>query len=1299
MSIRLTRNSWEGGLNTDTDKSKLDPIFYTAAHNLDTVGDGSFFALKNIQGTDKVKAIVNPPDTTVLGAFAAKFLITSEYKQCVILFTMTGPSGGLGFANKFKIWLYDTEDNNQYELFQEDISADYITDDRVVTAVGFAENNVDHIYFTDHYNEIRQIRCEIPAGYVANYLRAANLSVQRLGTHGLIQLDSILTGGSLLSGAYQFAYRMVDPVNKRFTKWSSLTLPIHVYSAANSTAFVYADYGLPTEFKIRLDITLTDEEYANWDYFQLAVVENVYPTGPETIVDGQNQTFVASVLPVAAVVDYKLIHGDTILRDYDYKTNTKVGVIPIEELVVDHASIKTVKTLNVKQKRLIGGNVEYHDFEFDNPNGDPVITSGSVITQSDSSGDLFSSHANSLYRGYFRDEVYRFGIVYFDKYGNRSPVKVLDLNGVTNNQISTGIPDMRFPSRSTSNSWGVFNSSDQLQSLGLRLTSIKNHPTWAVGFEIVRAKRIKRVLSQTPVIPMTYVQGVGALGVTVAGGSADNEYTSAQPQTTDEIYMPKNLFWPDQRVIRKNGSLTGSGVSTLKRNEAKLERNSKEVPLAMIFPQNYMYGSGPFQLNGSEKLETVDYCALRAQITDYTGGIAGDSLTTKIKANFYALDGGDYYFDPAWVAKVIAEEYKIKGYVTFNNLGEPTSLDGKNIMDYAALVTEGVDLGFAPKIQKSVVIDVPTAVHDIMTTGTKVFANAGTKNATASGVAIFSSNGALVYQNSSSLNNNYINEYSGYSDGNSYIQAIKIANIVNNYEDDRYGDIDDRHEFISTGAKIYFTFSQLTDVRAGTTVNISVDVWGGDCFVSPHTFKITDGAYSVVNSYKGNSPASADSSANLITKWGKYFLNTSGAAVSLPVGVEAAAQFVTVVLESEYNGGVMAEDMLIDDGNLNGMPIPVPSGEESLRAPLTYRYNINLSKQNDEKVYFPRPAFNFEKHSFPARIIYSDQKIYNTDSVGFDIFRVLNFLDLEEKNGEITKLSIERDNLYAIQEEGVIGLPVGETQVTTTDAGQLSVGTSDFFGRPIVIDNKRGSQHILSIAETGEMIYVPDHRNKTIYGLAGNRLQPIVEKNETLFRSFFDGDVSERNLFSIYDSQRGQYWIANNGNCYLFNEDSAQWKTNLEFPSGSLRTGVYTNQDLFLVGMEGEDISIYKMYKGNANVLFDATVTPRVTFVVNPDDPIAKKFTNQAYISTERLATADFTIEREQELSDQSISGTVIAVSSKGGNYRIKLSRAAGNERLRGLRLITTIKWKTDNLYSSLSQVLTKYQHESRVPF
>lgn len=133
--------------------------------------------------------------------------------------------------------------------------------------------------------------------------------------------------------------------------------------------------------------------------------------------------------------------------------------------------------------------------------------------------------------------------------------------------------------------------------------------------------------------------------------------------------------------------------------------------------------------------------------------------------------------------------------------------------------------------------------------------------------------------------------------------------------------------------------------------------------------------------------------------------------------------------------------------------------------------------------------------------------------------------------------------------------------------------------------------------------------------------------------------------------------------------------------------------------MEDTQIFVYKMYKGVANLLFDTFVTPRVSFVVNPDDPISKIFTNQMYVSTERLSTVDFVVEREAELADQTVSGTVIAVTPKGGNYRIKLPRADGNERFRGLRMLTTIKWKTSAIYASLSQVLTKYRHESRSPF
>jgi hypothetical protein len=1291
----ITRNSWEGGQNTDVSKSLLNPSFYLEAHNLEASANGEFFALKNVRGTTLIENLIATPGTEVLGVFSNNYLIDNISKKCLTIFTAT--EGG-----NFKIWCYDVEADVKYEIYEEAIEDDYLTSDRVVDAIGYAENDVDYIYFVDDYKEYRFLKCEIPSPYSPNFLSASDLSLQRRGANGFVLFDSIVTGGSLLSGSYQFAYRMVDPVGKRFTKWSSLTLPFHVYSGVNSTSQpVFSDYGLPTSFKIVIDILPTSEELSSFDYFQLAVVENVFPTGPEVITDGQNQTFVASLLPIEATATYL---AGIALEGYEFKTNAKIGVVPIEEIVVDLAAIKTGKTLNVKEKRLVGGNIKYHDLTFDN--GNPTA-GGSIITHIGALADLFSSQEESIFRGYFGDEVYRIGIVYKDIFGNRSPVKILDLNAITDNQISGGLPDVRFPSRSTSNTYSLFDGSGNLKSLGLHLEDIDNHPTWAVGFEIVRAKRIKKILSQTPVIPMTYVQGVGALddyparAVTVAGASPDNEYPDAQPQTTEKIYMPKNLFWPDPRTITPRDSTFGAGVTTVKKGETELKRNTTTIPLALVFPQNYMYDEG-FALTGAEKLQTVDYVALQLGVTEYSSPVTAERSDTKIKGTFYALRPGDYYFDPTWIGKSITEDpLQIKGHTTFNNLDQPASLNGKRIMDYSALQTEGLDFGFEPAIQKGVVVDAPGFTHDIMF-GTRTFATAGNMIGVSGGTPIFSTSPSLVYQALGHITNEYVNNYVGFVNNSSYVQAIKIANIVNEYNDDRYGNVDFQHEFISTGASYYFSEAELATVRAGGSLGIDLDVWGGDCFVSPHTFKISDGAYSVINQYKFHTPQSADSSAALIGRWGKYFINTSGAAIAMPIGIEAVAQFVTVVLESEYNGAVMAQDLLTGSGtNINGIPVLTPEGgEETLKSPLTYRYNKNLSKQNDEKVYFTRPAFSFERSDFPARLVFTDQKIYNTDEVGFDIFRVLNFLDLEESGGPVTKLAVETDNLYAIQEKSIVRLPAGETQISATDSGQLAVGISGFFGKPIIVDNKRGGQHLRSIVETGDVIYVPDNIGKSIYTLSGGDIQNISDlNNATLFREKFAASLNKRELTGIYDDTHGEYWIVGPNFAQRFNEKRKQWIGNYEFPEESLQGGVYTNQGLYLLGKISDQISVYTMYTGAANSLFGTVTTPRLVYVVNPVDTVTKKFTNQAYIASERLATADFIVEREVELADQVVSGTNIAVNSQGGNYRIKLPRAAGNEKLRGLRMIVTTKWKTDGSYSSLSSILTKYQLESRVPF
>jgi hypothetical protein len=1305
----FTINKFNKGRNTDIDGALLDPLFYTNAHNLELVGAGKFFSLKNIKGTLKVEDVINTSNTEILDVFENFYKIGSTSKiKCLTIFTAT--EGG-----NFKIWCYDLENDDLYELYEETIEDDYLSEDRIVDGRSYAENNIDILEFTDNYNELRQLRCEIVTPYVANALSDYDLSLLRRGAGGTIELDSVDTGGSLVSGTYQITYRMVDTDRKRYTKWSSLTNPIHVYSNPTeliTTFTAYAGIGLLTNKKITFDIVPTDEELANFDKFQIAVVENIFPSGPETIISGENQTFVAALQPIKSISE---------LTGYEYKANEKIGTVPIEDIVVDLAPIKTAKTLAINQKKLFAGNIKYHDLEFDN--GDPIITGGSVELEG---ANYYDENESSLTKGYFRDEVYRFGIVYYDKYGNKSPVKVLNMSSVTGNQISGSLTDMKFPSRSLENDYSILSASNGAQILGLSLTGIQNHPTWAVGFEIVRVKRIKKILFQTPVIPMTTVEGIGAFLrypslINTTNDDADTKsYPDAQPMTSSKVYVPKNLFWPELRKItRRTTSVNGDGIfgtNTFNRRakgESQLKRQST-YDYAILFSQDHLYGDSQLVLSGTEKLQTVDFCITRLNFKDFSNfdpttnpGDHGNHINTKVAGTFYALRNGDYYFDSAWSGKSINDsDNQIIDHANINSLGEGVILSGEKVLQYNELSTDGVPFGYEPKNQKMSVVKLSSSFNDEGAIA-RTFAN-GTRNAYASNAFVTGTSGVRYEDDtdaSGDYTNLFVNKYSSYTSSN-YVQVIRIANVIRGeIGDDRYGDNQTQHEFISTGAKYAFTTLELADVAQGNSVPVSLDVWGGDCFVAPHTFKISDSTYSVVNQTKNN--GAPDSNTNLRKYWDNilYSIPTDGVnpnpKICMPVALQGVAQHVQVFLESEYNGQVLDYDTLKRMSAVSTFNnILNIETEGSIRSPFTYKYNINLSKNNDQRVYFPRPEFALDQNEFSARIAISDDKVYNTDIQGFDVFKVLNFFDLEENGGALHKLALAGDNLYALQEKKTTYLPVGQTQIEATDAGALSVGTGSDIGRPIVIDTKRGTQHMRGVTETGSFVYIPDNENKAIYRLSGQQLEPISSLfNDTEFRTVFEEKIPEKNVLGLYDPVRKEYWFIDNLNnvCHVFNEALDTWVSNYEFEG--LNGGVYTNQKLYLIGKVGEQISVYEMYTGDANQLFGQTVTPRVTMIVNPDEGISKTFDNQMFVASDRLATVDHVVEREQNIGNQIVSGTIVDLSSREGNFRITLPRDSNNERLRGLRLLTTIKWKTDTDPVSLNSVYTKYRHSSRTPF
>jgi hypothetical protein len=85
---KVTRNTFEKGLNTDQELSKVQPVQYTDAQNVELVGDGDFFALKNIKGTTNVQNVISSANGSVIGVFENIYDINGQNKKCLTIFTL-----------------------------------------------------------------------------------------------------------------------------------------------------------------------------------------------------------------------------------------------------------------------------------------------------------------------------------------------------------------------------------------------------------------------------------------------------------------------------------------------------------------------------------------------------------------------------------------------------------------------------------------------------------------------------------------------------------------------------------------------------------------------------------------------------------------------------------------------------------------------------------------------------------------------------------------------------------------------------------------------------------------------------------------------------------------------------------------------------------------------------------------------------------------------------------------------------------------------------------------------------------
>jgi len=569
MPTKIHKNSFQGGMDKDTDPAQVENFKYLDGYNLSLSQDGREKKLSAILGTTTLKKLnaagITRGNVHIMGMYEATVSLDTADTLMVLVFYYDGTDFKIFATPEDTSYAADTL-TEKYEMYTKTAA---LTDaDMFVDCVVHKEGGTSYAYFTDAEQSPKKLPLVITTGEKGDKLNGGTsyydeeIEMLRTGFDGNISAVAVTEngGGDLLCGTYQFAVRLFNSSLNKYTKWSLLTQPVvvrmpYVQSVtAGETSYGGVGYVSTSDIDLTISTITNYTTQSLYDYFQIAVVENI---------DGAvGSTLTAKVLQPEAYA------GTT--ETYNYTTNKRAKeLIHIDELTVDDAAIKNLKSLAIKNNRMLSLNVNYHPLNYNN--GNPTVGSGTIPIQK-----VFTNEASVPYRdsdnatnfvGHFRDELYRYAAVYEDKYGNYSKPYILNFDSatVTANSAAAGSIDWRFPARTDGTYGTLLGTGGDAQALGLGIRGLVNHPTWAVAVHIVRVPRKKKIQFQTPLIPSVVVQPAKATGGYPAQrkneAGTDLDILNVEATNPDGAFVPKNFFHVVAKNMFRFGDLEGTTVN------------------------------------------------------------------------------------------------------------------------------------------------------------------------------------------------------------------------------------------------------------------------------------------------------------------------------------------------------------------------------------------------------------------------------------------------------------------------------------------------------------------------------------------------------------------------------------------------------------------------------------------------------------------------------------------------------------------------------------------------------------------
>ena len=327
-----------------------------------------------------------------------------------------------------------------------------------------------------------------------------------------------------------------------------------------------------------------------------------------------------------------------------------------------------------------------------------------------------------------------------------------------------------------------------------------------------------------------------------------------------------------------------------------------------------------------------------------------------------------------------------------------------------------------------------------------------------------------------------------------------------------------------------------------------------------------------------------------------------GAFIPLESSINLALTHDNTSLNRTYESGTgyanhYVEDDIISIGGVYSQSTP------------SYAYNDAYSTQSVARKFVSKSIYNIDNLHMDTRIMVSEMKTNNEVIDSWSNFKVANYLDVDNSFGSINNMTLFKNRLFFWQTDAFGTVSSNERSVISdNNPGALTLGTGGVLDRYEYYTTLNGEKEnqLRANTQSDGAIYWYDAKRNELCSFNGN-LNSVSKLKGVQSYLNTNKDIILKDPVTSYDKKYNEALFTLVNNTLVFNEQINAFTSFYNYSPdyyAEFSDKLYTFKNL----------KLFKYNSGDTNNLYDdKSKEAYISFVVNQNYPISKTFDNVEY--------------------------------------------------------------------------------------